>query len=357
MKYVRNTWYVAQWATDLPAGAPHAMQIMDEPIVLWRNAEGQVAALEDRCVHRLAPLSLGRVEKNNLRCMYHGFVFNPQGKVVSIVGQDTIPAKARVRSYPVVEQDSWIWIWMGEPERADPALIPRVHGLDHPEWALDHGTLDYYAEASLISDNLTDLSHAAFVHAKSFGSTEQFAANPPTVTAIEGGVRIDRWSENEPPLGQLASETDPSELLDVLLSTEYLVPGILRILATLYPAGTFKRLGRDNLPPEVELRHFALYSAQAVTPLGKGKARYFFCNGPRAPAPADVRDFLWNEVVLKAFAEDRTMIEAQQRVLDMTPDPHILLAAGDQGTVMYNRLVERLVQQEAGTAVRTSVGA
>lgn len=347
MAYVRNTWYVAQWSTELPMGTPQATQILGEPIVLWRNDEGQVSAIEDRCVHRLAPLSLGRVEQGNLRCMYHGFLFNPQGQVISIVGQDSIPAKARVKCYPVVEQDSWIWVWMGSPERADPALIPRVNGIDHPEWALDHGTLDYAAEASLINDNLTDLSHVAFVHAKSFSATETFAESLPTVTAIDRGVRIERWAENEPPLGKRVGDTDPADLLDVFLSTDYLVPGILRLRATLYPAGTFKRHGRVGLPAELELKHFGLYSAQAVTPTGKGTARYFFSNGPRAPAPAAVRAFLWNEVVLKAFAEDRIMIEGQQRVIDLTPDPRILLAVGDQGTVMFNRLVDRLVQQEA----------
>jgi phenylpropionate dioxygenase-like ring-hydroxylating dioxygenase large terminal subunit len=70
MNYVRNCWYVAGWVQDLSADVPLGVRILDEPIVLWRTADGSVSALEDRCVHRLAPLSLGRCEGGKLRCLY-----------------------------------------------------------------------------------------------------------------------------------------------------------------------------------------------------------------------------------------------------------------------------------------------
>jgi vanillate O-demethylase monooxygenase subunit len=83
MKYVRNAWYVAGWAMDLEESTPLAVSILGEPLVLYRSG-GVLAALEDRCVHRLAPLSLGRCEASNLRCMYHGLLFAPDGKVIEI---------------------------------------------------------------------------------------------------------------------------------------------------------------------------------------------------------------------------------------------------------------------------------
>ena len=124
MPYVRNAWYVAAWEQDLPADQPTAITIIDQPIVLWRAGD-QLAAFEDRCVHRMAPLSLGRCEGARLRCMYHGLLFDAQGRCVEIPGQDTIPAIARVRTFPAVSRHSWVWVWMGDPALADEALIRR----------------------------------------------------------------------------------------------------------------------------------------------------------------------------------------------------------------------------------------
>ena len=106
--YVRNAWYVAAWSHELEAGKPIPVSILDEPIVLFRSDSGRLVALEDRCVHRLAPLSLGRCEGDRLRCMYHGLLYDPDGAVAEIPGQDLIPRGARVRSYPIADRHDWI---------------------------------------------------------------------------------------------------------------------------------------------------------------------------------------------------------------------------------------------------------
>jgi len=112
MSYVRNAWYVAVWSHEIKTETPFAMAILGERVVIWRTASGALHALEDRCVHRLAPMSLGRCEGEHIRCMYHGMLFNPDGRVVEIPGQDIISKQARVQRYAVVERHSWIWIWM-----------------------------------------------------------------------------------------------------------------------------------------------------------------------------------------------------------------------------------------------------
>lgn len=339
MTYVRNAWYVAAWAEDIAVGEPQAVMILEEPIVIWRDEAGAVHALEDRCVHRLAPLSLGRCEGPHLRCMYHGFLFDKEGQVVAIPGLADVPPTARVKRYRVVEQDTWIWVWMGESHLADESLVPRVHGIDDPAWVLRHGQLDYAAEARLINDNLTDFSHLSFVHAQSFGANELFASAQTTVTPIERGVRIDRWAKNQPPLGMV----DSPDRFDAYLNYDYLVPGILTLTSTIFPPGTFERIGYVDPPPGLEV--LQMYSAQAVTPTGRRSSRYFFSNGARAPAEAPFVDFLW-EVTLKAFAEDNVIIEGQQRIVDLDPDRRIMPAPGDKGTVLFNRLVDRLVREE-----------
>ena len=139
MTYVRNAWYVAGWSDDLETGVPFGIRILGEPVVIYRGGGGRLAALEDRCVHRLAPLSLGRCEGDNLRCMYHGLLFDADGKVVEIPGQELVPPQAKVRSYPAVDRHSWLWVWMGDPELADEGLIPPAVGFDDPDYILGRG--------------------------------------------------------------------------------------------------------------------------------------------------------------------------------------------------------------------------
>jgi phenylpropionate dioxygenase-like ring-hydroxylating dioxygenase large terminal subunit len=107
--FVRNAWYVAAWADQLGEQVL-ARRICNDPVVLFRQKDGKVAALEDRCCHRAAPLQYGQVVRRGLQCGYHGLVFDGTGQCVHIPWQEQIPADARVRSYPVMEKDALIWI-------------------------------------------------------------------------------------------------------------------------------------------------------------------------------------------------------------------------------------------------------
>jgi vanillate O-demethylase monooxygenase subunit len=342
MTYVRNAWYVAGWSHELQREAPFAIGILDERIVIWRSASGALHALEDRCVHRLAPLSLGRCEGERLRCMYHGLLFDPDGQVVEIPGQDLIPEKARVRRYAVVERHSWIWVWMGEAEAARPELIPPAAGLDHPDFILGHGQLDYAAEARLINDNLLDFSHLTYVHAKSFGSGAEFAQAQARTTPLERGIRFERWIENT--LG--SSSRKSTTPMDNFMTYDFLVPGVLLMTGGVFPLGTARACG--YAPPDLSTAVSGVtFTSQAVTPLGDKSSRYFFSWGPhRAHGDEAYRDTLM-AMADQAFGEDKVMIEAQQRVIDQTPDPKVMPTAHDRGLIMFNRLVEKLVREEA----------
>jgi vanillate O-demethylase monooxygenase subunit len=341
MPYVRNAWYVASWVQDLEPDKPSAVTILDEPIVLWR-ADGRLVALEDRCVHRLAPLSLGRCEGATLRCMYHGMLFDEAGRVVEIPGQDLIPPQARVRSYPVVERHSWVWVWMGDPALADEALIPPAVGFDEPDWILGRGFLDYAADARLINDNLLDFSHLSFVHANSFGSGPDFANSVPKITPLDRGVRFERWIT-----GRQGSSIRKSDVpVDSWQSYDFLIPGVLLMWSGNYPVGTAGRL--NNAAPRREDATAGLsFTSQAVTPTTRRTSRYFFSWGPHRDHGSEAMRDAMMQLAGVAFAEDKLMIEAQQRVIDRTPDPRIMPTAHDRGVTMFNRLVERLARAEA----------
>ena len=119
--FLMNCWYVAAWDHELIDGKLLARTLLEKPVLLYKGESGRVVALDNRCCHRGAKLSNGRMEGDDVRCMYHGLKFDPSGKCIQIPGQDNIPPKLGVRSYPVVERQHLIWIWMGEAAQADPS--------------------------------------------------------------------------------------------------------------------------------------------------------------------------------------------------------------------------------------------
>ena len=193
MQALRNQWYCAAFGHELKR-EPLARMFLGEPVVMYRTGDGTPVAFEDRCCHRRAPLSRGKVEGDNLRCGYHGLLYDPAGRAIWAPGQDRLPAGARVRSFPIVEKHGWLWIWMGDPALADPKAAPNYDKYDHLEWASYDQLLPVKANYFLVVDNLLDLSHLPFLHAATIGSPED---TNPTLTWERGpdwvkGVRIAR---------------------------------------------------------------------------------------------------------------------------------------------------------------------
>ena len=97
-RFIRNCWYVVAWEHEIAADALFSRTVIGEPLLLFRTSDGAVVALEDRCCHRLAPLSKGRKEGDCVRCGYHGLKFDAGGQCVEVPGLDSVPPEARVRS-------------------------------------------------------------------------------------------------------------------------------------------------------------------------------------------------------------------------------------------------------------------
>jgi len=95
--WLRNCWQVIAFTNEVGT-TPLARVVQSEPIVLFRTQAGQAVALADRCPHRFAPLSLGRVVGDEIQCGYHGLCFDRDGACVRVPGQDAVPQRARVRN-------------------------------------------------------------------------------------------------------------------------------------------------------------------------------------------------------------------------------------------------------------------
>jgi len=197
--FIRNCWYVAAWDTEIPAKGLFHRTLLNEPVLLYRDTQGRVVALENRCCHRSAPLHIGRQEGDCVRCLYHGLKFNPSGACVEIPGQEQIPPKTCIKSYPVVERNRLVWIWMGDPARANPDDIVDYFWHDSPEWRMKPGYIHYQANYKLIVDNLLDFTHLAWVHPTTLG-TDSAASLKPVIerdTTGTGKLTITRWYLND----------------------------------------------------------------------------------------------------------------------------------------------------------------
>ena len=350
--WVRNAWYVAGWLTEFAPGSIHARTIIDQPIALYRTTDGGLAALEDRCCHRFAPLSLGRLEGDDLRCMYHGLKFAPDGRCIEIPGQKLIPQSAWVRRYPVAVRGGWVWVWMGEAAAADPSAIAPSLALDDPGYRLKAGHLDYAAHYLLIDDNLLDLSHLSFAHEKTLGlDMPQWADERPRMLAQERGLRVQRWLADHPPRGFMKKQL--GERVDVWNSYDFVFPGVFLQRTSFYPAGTARQSGGQE-PDRPPL--FLRIDEQAVTPISPRRSRYFYAAGARAgDIEPDRLDRLF-AVTETAFGEDKALIEAQQKLIDLEPDRRMLPTSLDAGPTRFRHLVDSLLAADAASpaAVRSA---
>lgn len=337
----RNAWYVAGWDRDLAPGEVVAMTILGQMLALARDEAGQPFAMEDRCPHRAAPLSLGKCEAGGIRCWYHGVRFASDGRAVEIPGQDTIPPALRVRTFPVVERHSAIWVWMGDPALADADLIVDFVGYRDPAWAMTPGRLDYAAPARLIHDNLLDLSHIAYVHQATFaGGNDASAAgwlqSRVTNITLPNGVAVERAACGMPPNPN--SGMGEGQSGDLWNRYEFTVPGVFILTTERYAAGT---MAPDTLARCPGSSVLTTFTCQAVTPLTADTACYFFAFGSPDPAMED----FFADLGLRAFLEDKRMIEAQWRVMQAT-STRIMPLGMDQAVMKYEAVNKRLLNAQ-----------
>ncbi|HEX6311442.1 MAG TPA: Rieske 2Fe-2S domain-containing protein [Acidimicrobiia bacterium] len=169
---LRDAWYGIAHAAAVRRGKPLARMIDSTPIVLWRDDHEVIRALEDRCAHRRAPLSAGRVVDGVLQCPYHGWCYGGDGVVVKIpsLGPGVAPpARFTIPQYPVVVRYGIVWLWWGDPAAADAALVPDIPFLEPEGVPPAAGGFHYSAPQELVVENLLDLTHLDFVHGAIFG--------------------------------------------------------------------------------------------------------------------------------------------------------------------------------------------
>jgi phenylpropionate dioxygenase-like ring-hydroxylating dioxygenase large terminal subunit len=339
--FLMNTWYVAAWDHELIGGKLLARTILEKPVLLYKGDSGRVVALDNRCCHRGAKLSNGRLEGDDVRCMYHGLKFDPSGRCIQIPGQDSIPKGLGVRSYPVAERQHLVWIWMGDPAKADPSQILDIPYLASPAWRGVPDYMHYRANYLLIVDNLSDFAHLAFVHTKTLGGTEDYAykSKPLAVERLEDGFRVERWHMNAPcpPFHRKVVRNLP--FVDRRNIGRMHVPGIFFLESLFAPAGS--GVERGNRERAKEYRN-----CQFFTPETR-RSTHFFWNYLHDYDLDDPTIALsLRDSMVEGFLEDKFIIEGQQETLDADPEFRMHAIASDAPLAHFRRTLAKWLAAE-----------
>jgi vanillate O-demethylase monooxygenase subunit len=336
--FLQNAWYVAAEDSEVTR-EPAAVRVLGERIALYRTTDGEPVALENACPHRKLPLSMGRVRDDELECGYHGLRFNRLGECTRIPGSRNLSRAVHVRRYPAVSRYGLVWIWMGEPDRADPDRIVPVEHLEEPHWARNRGgAMSVDCHYLYITDNLLDPSHVAWVHPTSFGNDagENSAID---VTESPVGVLASRWSYDVEVPAFYQQLVPFKGRCDRLQHYEVRFPCQAVIKAVFVPAGT----GGPGRPiPEQAL---LMDSYNFLTPVDENRTRYYWFQTRNCHAGDEAISRAMDEGVRAAFAEDRLVLAAVHESFAASPTPNIDLAS-DRAPLLFRRRLQTLIEAD-----------
>jgi vanillate O-demethylase monooxygenase subunit len=335
MTMLRNFWYVAALAEEVNR-QPVQRILLGVPTALYRTQSGEPVAVRDVCSHRRAPLSLGKLVGDNIECPYHGMQFGPDGRCSLIPSQDSVAEAAHIRAFPVAERQGIVWIWPGDPAAADPAAIPHFPWRASDQW--HHDTSYYYhvqASHLLMTDNLLDLGHVAFVHADTIGFDPSALAHDPLVTDVVGdtvrNTRIIPDVEPSPAVQRWGGFTGRIERTSV--STWY------------PPCFTSIQFGNRDHAANVELRIDHL-----ITPETDETHHYWVFVARNFEIDDDVLTKQMREDNDVVHHQDLVIVEAQQRMIALTPGSVDMAIRQDKGLVQAHRIMDRLAAAERSAA-------
>ena len=332
--YAYNAWYPLAWARDIGRQLS-TRRVLEEDLVVFRTEDGRVAALEDVCPHRLAPLSLGTLQGDAVQCGYHGLAFDCSGQCVAAPGMARAPSGAQVRSYPTAQSMGMVWVWMGDPARADPAEVFHLPEYDDPGYSVVEGdALPVRANYLSLADNLCDPTHVVYVHKTTLASagreetrvmherqgnkvvTWRWVIDGPLIPVFEGlkdfgGANVDRWHYYH-----------------------YHAPCIAVIDFGSAKTGTGAPEGnRDDC--------IQMYACHFITPIDQHSCMQHWLCIRNSPADPQVDERLRASLRL-AFNEDKRVLEAIQRNEDKPREWKRVNLALDASSIKMRRIVEEM---------------
>lgn len=299
MTFLKHSWYMAGWSEEI-ADQLLSRRLFDRQILLFRSANGSIAALADRCPHRFAPLSLGTKQSDAVQCGYHGLTFDGSGTCIRNPFSEKIPAAAKVQSWAVVERHDIIWLWGGDPAAADPALIPDFAMIANSDTVRAvHGYTLIEAPYEFATDNLMDLSHIEFVHKGTFAGAGVIFAG--THKVIEDGdtLRSNWWMPGIKAPSHTTGIYPPDMICDHWLDMRWNAPASMHLQIGATPAGNPRNGG------------IIVEQCHIVTPANETTAHYFWASTRGNDLDSAEVDGFLRQLFGQAFDdEDKPMIKA-----------------------------------------------
>ncbi len=337
----RNAWYVACMPDEI-AGKPLGRQICGERIVFFRGPDGKVAALDDFCPHRGAPLSLGTVRDGVLVCGYHGLAMGCQGTTVSMPGQ-RVGGFPPIRTFPTIERYGFIWVWPGDVEQADTAKLHHLEWAESEYWAYGGGLYHVDCDYRLMIDNLMDLTHETYVHASSIGQKEIDEA--PVRTRVEGEeIVTSRFMDGimPPPFWQMAlrgAGLPDDVLVDRWQVCRFSLPSHVLIEVGVALAGN------DGYDADNSVKASSIV-VDFITPETETSHWYFWGMARRFAADDRALTDTIRQGQGAIFGEDMEILQRQQQNLDRYPGRKLLLLNIDAGGARARTMISRAIAAE-----------
>jgi vanillate O-demethylase monooxygenase subunit len=339
--YPRNCWYVAAGRAEITR-KPLARKLVDEQVVLFRKENGDVVAMQDRCPHRGYRFSDSKVIGDTIQCGYHGMLFNEQGRCIRIPGPGPVPGVMRVKAFPVVERWHWVWIWLGDPSKADPALIPHAEHEDNESYEHTfHDPMPFFGNVQLAQDNLLDATHATYLHAGELDNEEggEFTAEP--FVSVEDTVIIRIYDMKE----YVANETTATLFhvpAGVKLNRRVKVVNHLPCLVNVYTRFY-------EYQPEFDLQNTGKLvsehiTALAIVPADRNHAYHFTAlSSSFKQSPID------KEMLSVVVRQDTTAFASIQEYFEESPETAVEISVqADKLGFISRRIIADMVRKEGG---------
>lgn len=344
-RYPSNFWWAIATTEEITS-TPISRQLLQKRVVLVRAEDGTIIALDDRCPHRRAPLSQGRLVNGQIECRYHGFRFNREGRCSRIPSEAAIPSLLAVRSYPVQEHGQFVWLWMGDADKAIPELLPQVSS--HPD--VDYLRIGGYVQADcsymLVLENIMDPAHFQFLHTADHQARTKLTSDSQIVSeyfraATQVTGRTVCMTLKKPPLPPTELEVHSMGLkAGDLLQKSYHFELAL-------PSCWMQQIDIHRLSASGDLlrRHFcnAIY---CVTPISPSRTHWWWQTTQDYGSQLAKQ---WQEACDLTTNEDKEMLEAVQASIDEDTrgqDARDLLITADRAVIDIRRVLKAMVEAE-----------
>lgn len=313
--------------SEAVAAQPLAAELLQQPLVLWRDASGAVQAWADRCPHRGARLSLGRVCAGRLECPYHGWQFAPQGRCVQVPALPDFvpPASHTARVYACVEQYGLVWVRMAASHAAlTPPLPAFAAEADTQLRKLNCGPYDVQTSAPRVLENFLDMAHFGFVHEHWLGS--------------RGTPQIADYQVHSTPTGLRATGCKAWQPHSNLHSTAAALVEYSYEVTAPFAAVLTKLPDANSVPSSVAPTGYREAIALFICPLSPERSRVWFrlAVADFASDAQTLRDFQHT-----IFTQDQPVLESQtpkRLPLDLRAEVH---TAADKASSAYRRFLSQ----------------